>query len=255
MTVTGDGTLEVSIAAGATADAAGNGNTASNVYTVTVDTERPEFSSAEATDASTITVTADDTLEGTAENVDFTVSSNMVHNPVSGIEISGNTVILTVETPITSSDTSLTVSYDGNTITDDLGNLLVPSDDLTVSITSLSALALAVDVTVDGIPNGGTSTSNTASYTVTFNKVVADFVQSDISLTGTASGGSPTISGFAGSGNVYTFNVVATNDGTLVVSIPAGMATDEDGKHKPRIRYAHHYLEYLCTNCRFLPFV
>ena len=221
VTVTGDGTLQVSIAAGATTDAADNYNTASNVYTVTVDTQLL-FTSAETTDASTITVTADDQLEGTAENKDFAVSRNKVFN----VEISGNTVILTVETPITSGDTP-TVSYTGNTITDDLGNSLATFDEQTVS-NDLSNLPLTVSITVTDTPDGGTHTSETVPYTVTFNKVVADFIESDISLTGTVSRGSPTISGFTGSGNVYTFNVVATSGGTLVVSIPAGVATDED---------------------------
>ena len=49
----------------------------------------------------------------------------------------------------------------------------------------------------------------------------------DITVTGTANGGSPAASNFAGSGTTYTFDVVqGSSDGTVSVSIAAGVATD-----------------------------
>ena len=52
----------------------------------------------------------------------------------------------------------------------------------------------------------------------------------DITVTGTANGGSPEASNFAGSGTTYTFDVVqGASDGTVIVSIAAGVATDAAG--------------------------
>jgi hypothetical protein len=52
-------------------------------------------------------------------------------------------------------------------------------------------------------------------------------VVGDITVTGTANGGSPEASNFAGSGTTYTFDVVqGSSDGTVIVSIAAGVATD-----------------------------
>jgi hypothetical protein len=55
-------------------------------------------------------------------------------------------------------------------------------------------------------------------------------VVGDITVTGTANGGSPEASNFAGSGTTYTFDVVqGSSDGTVSVSVAAGAATDAAG--------------------------
>jgi hypothetical protein len=55
-------------------------------------------------------------------------------------------------------------------------------------------------------------------------------VVGDITVTGTANGGSPAASNFAGSGTTYTFDVVkGSSDGTVSVSVAAGAATDAAG--------------------------
>jgi hypothetical protein len=55
-------------------------------------------------------------------------------------------------------------------------------------------------------------------------------VVGDITVTGTANGGSPEASNFAGSGTTYTFDVVqGSSDGTVSASIAAGVATDAAG--------------------------
>jgi hypothetical protein len=52
-------------------------------------------------------------------------------------------------------------------------------------------------------------------------------VVGDITVTGTANGGSPEASNFAGSGTTYTFDVVqGSSDGTVLVSVAADVATD-----------------------------
>ena len=70
----------------------------------------------------------------------------------------------------------------------------------------------------------------TLSYTVTFNESTSNFVVGDITVTGTANSSSPEASNFAGSGTTYTFDVVkGSSDGTVIVSVAAGVATDAAG--------------------------
>ena len=75
--------------------------------------------------------------------------------------------------------------------------------------------------------NDSTVSDTTLNYTVTFSESVSNFVVGDITVTGTANDGSPTASNFAGSGDTYTFDVVSgSSDGTVIVSVAAGTATD-----------------------------
>ena len=74
------------------------------------------------------------------------------------------------------------------------------------------------------------SSDTTLSFTATFSESVSNFVVGDITVTGTANGGSPEVSNFAGSGTTYTFDVIqGSSDGTVSVSIAAGVATDAAG--------------------------
>jgi len=84
-----------------------------------------------------------------------------------------------------------------------------------------------VTITSSSEDSGSTVSSGTLSYTATFSESVTDFVVGDITVTGTANGGSPVASNFAGSGTTYTFDVVITSYGTVSVSIAARVATDD----------------------------
>ncbi len=73
--------------------------------------------------------------------------------------------------------------------------------------------------------NGGMSSSETVSYTVTFTEDVSYFDGTDITASGTASWGSPTVSNFMKiTATDYTFDVATTDDGTVTVSIPKNVA-------------------------------
>jgi hypothetical protein len=89
-----------------------------------------------------------------------------------------------------------------------------PEGPLTVTITSSSG------------SSGDTVTSSTLSYTATFSSTVSDFTIEDITVTGTANNGSPVASNFAGSGTTYTFDVVVSSNGTVIVDIASDAATD-----------------------------
>ena len=82
-----------------------------------------------------------------------------------------------------------------------------------------------VTITSSSGSSGDTVDSDILSYTVTFSLTTNDFTIEDITVTGTANGGSPEASNFAGSGTTYTFDVVKTSSGTVSVSVAAGKAT------------------------------
>ena len=87
-----------------------------------------------------------------------------------------------------------------------------------------------VTITSSTGDSGDTVSDTTLSFTATFSESVSNFVVGDITVTGTANGGSPEASNFTGSGTTYTFDVVqGSSDGTVSVSIAAGVATDAAG--------------------------
>ncbi|WP_415063957.1 Ig-like domain-containing protein [Bdellovibrio sp.] len=69
----------------------------------------------------------------------------------------------------------------------------------------------------------GTFNTSTLNVTATFSESVTGFVASDISVT------NGTVSGFSGSGSMYTFTVTPTTQGLVTVAIAAGVATDAAG--------------------------
>ena len=87
-----------------------------------------------------------------------------------------------------------------------------------------------VTITSSSGSSGSSTGSTTLSFTATFSESVSNFVVGDITVTGSANGGSPAASNFAGSGTTYTFDVVkGSSSGTVSVTIAAGAATDAVG--------------------------
>ena len=87
-----------------------------------------------------------------------------------------------------------------------------------------------VAITSSSGSSGSSTGSTTLSFTATFSESVSNFVVGDITVTGSANGGSPAASNFAGSGTTYTFDVVkGSSSGTVSVTIAAGAATDAVG--------------------------
>ena len=99
-----------------------------------------------------------------------------------------------------------------------------------------------VNITLDRVPTvtimSGTNPSNAAVdvdtlfYTVKFNEAVNGFAANDITISGTANGGSPTVTSFAGvdGDSTYTFEVEkGSSDGTVAVSIADNVAQDSSG--------------------------
>ena len=90
-----------------------------------------------------------------------------------------------------------------------------------------------VVITSSSGASGSTVDAETLNYTATFNEDVTGFVLSDITVTGTANGGSPVASNLVANADgvtFFTFDVVrGISDGTVIVSIAAGVAEDISG--------------------------
>ncbi|MEO2201068.1 MAG: hypothetical protein ABGW47_00055, partial [Nitrosopumilus sp.] len=92
---------------------------------------------------------------------------------------------------------------------------------------STDGVGPTVTITSSSGSSGDTVNSSTLSYTVTFSESVSNFDITDITVTGTANGGTPVASNFDGSGATYTFDVVkGTSDGTVSVSVSQNKARD-----------------------------
>ena len=143
------------------------------------------------------------------------------------------------------------VVSDGGSASPDADFTITPSADglITVRIAADAAqdsvtngnIAATFDITYDGTAPSVTITSTsgntdstvgvtTLSYTATFSEDVTGFELPEITVTGTANGGSPAASNLQGTGASYTFDVVkGSSDGSVIVSIAAGVAMDAAG--------------------------
>jgi hypothetical protein len=75
-------------------------------------------------------------------------------------------------------------------------------------------------VLTSSVANGSTTAINPVAMTATFSENVTGFISGNLSLTNC------TVSGFSGSGSVYTFNVIPSGQGAVSVTVPAGAAVD-----------------------------
>ncbi len=100
----------------------------------------------------------------------------------------------------------------------------------TRTVNVVDTMPPTVVITSSSGASGSTVDAETLNYTATFNEDVTGFVLSDITVTGTANGGSPVASNFVANADGFTFDVVrGISDGTVIVSIAAGVAEDISG--------------------------
>ena len=201
-------------------DAAGNGpSNPSDPVIITLDSTKPGKPAIST--ATQVTNTVSVTLEGSAE------SDSIVQLLRSGIEIAGAT------TTATNGSWTITVTLEvgANTITATATDAFDngpsnPSDPVIITRDSVAPTVL-----ISSAYDGRTANTRTLSYTAAFDEAVSDFDASDITVTGTAISGSPVVTIFSASADstTYTFNVVATTDGSVTVSIAAEAAHDSAG--------------------------
>ena len=158
---------------------------------------------------------------------DITVTGTANGSSPEASNFAGSGTTYTFDVVQGSSDGTVLVSVAAGVATDAAGNDNTASDSCTFTIDTVGPTVTIASSTGD---SGGTISSGTVRYTITFSSSVTGFTIGDITVTGTANGGSPAASNFAGSGTTYTFDVVrGSSGGTVTVKIAADVATDSDG--------------------------
>lgn len=212
VTPTADGDVIVNVGSDAAIDGAGNGNTAASPLTVTSDTTAPtavvSSTSSDPTSTNPIpfTVTFSESVTGLTAGDILVVNGAVMNFSGSGttytfdVVPSGGGVTVSVSVP---ADVSEDAATNGNTASNTL------TRDFTGSTVSTTITTSASDPTnLAVIP-----------FTVTFGETVTGFDATDVTVL------NGTVSNFAGSGSVYTFDVTPTADGPVILDIGAGAAT------------------------------
>ena len=224
ITPTASGTVTIGVAANVATDTANNQNTAATSKTVTVDVDRPTVTigvpSGVQNGAFDATITFSETVSG------FVGSDVSLRGSAASITSwranNGNTIYTATITPTASG--TVTIGVAANVATDAVNNQNTAATSKSVTV-SVDTTAPGVTVSV---PSG---TQNGAfNVTITFTESVSNFVQSDVSLSGSAASITSwraNNSGRANSGNtVYTATITPTASGTVTVSVAANVATD-----------------------------
>ena len=227
---TEDGTLDVDIAAGTVQDIAGNDNTAANRFSIDYDTSRPTvlITSAQTgrTNATTLAfnVTFSESVTG-FEQGDIQVGGTAATGGVTGfgsVATPGTEDVYGFEL-VPSSDGTLTVDVDAGVATNGLGNTNTEAPQLEL----FSDRTVPVPVITTTQPS--TTGSATVDFNIGFNETVTGFTSADIAVSGTASPGAVTNFASINSGANYTFDLVASSQGTVQVDVAAGAAHDLAG--------------------------
>ncbi len=216
ITPTTSGEATVSVPANVAIDAANNNNTASNTKAVSVDMDRPSVSlsvpSSVQTGVFSVTITFTETVSGFAQS-DVSLSGT-ASATITSWTASSNTTYTVRITPTTSGE--VTLSVPANVAIDAASNNNTASNTQTVSV-DMDPPGVSLSVP-SGVQTG------VFSVTITFSEVVSGFVQSDVSLSGTASA---TITSWTASSNTaYTATITPTTSGEVTLHVPAGGATD-----------------------------
>ena len=105
--------------------------------------------------------------------------------------------------------------------------LVVDNSNSRIQTFALDTVVPTPQITSPTVSNGGATTSTTITYTVQFGEVVTGFTASDIAVSGTAD--TTVFAPTTDTHTRYNFAVTAKTDGTVKVSIPAGMVIDGSG--------------------------
>ena len=215
---TTDGSVTVSIAAESVLDIAGNGNTASNNYALTIDSTAPSVFISTRTPQSVNTESF--TLTGTADaGSTVNLFRGAGTDPLGTVTATSGVWSIAV-TLNNGANTFTATATDDNDKTGTSGEVII----------TLDSVAPSVDISSTSGDDGGTANTRTLSYTAIFDEAVSGFDEGDITVIGTANVGSPAVTSFSATDSrTYTFNVVATSDGSVTVSIDADVAQDIAG--------------------------
>ncbi|MBW6416905.1 Ig-like domain-containing protein [Celeribacter sp. PS-C1] len=206
-----DGTVTVSVPAGATTDAAGNGNTASNTVSTMADVTRPtvtlDMPSGLVNAPFTLTMTFSEEVTGVSLG-NIAVSNGTASN----LQQTSATVYTATITPDT--DGTVTVNFPENGVTDTagLGNEAATAATNTADLTD-PAPTLTATPDFPGTPY---------TVTISFNEDVTGLELSDFSTTNVD------LSSLSGSGDSYTLQATGT-DFAQSIQLRAGTVLDDAG--------------------------
>ena len=218
ITPTTSGTVMIGVAANVATDGTNNPNTAatSKTVTVNVDTTAPNVSisvpSGVQNGAFSVTIIFAETVSGfVGSDVSLSGSAASI---TSWSANSDNTVYTATITPTASG--TVTVGVDANAATDAANN----------QNTAATSKMVTVDVDRPKVSISVPSDVQIGAFdaTITFSEVVSDFVQADVSLTGSEA----SITGWSANtdNTAYTATIIPTTSGTATLSVAAGVATD-----------------------------
>ena len=227
ITPTASGTVTIGVAANVATDAANNQNTASTSQTVTIDVDAP-----------TVTIGAPSGTENGAFDATITFSETVSGFVQSDVSLSGsaasitawnantaNTVYTATITPTASG--TITVGVAANVATDAANNPNTAATSKTV--TTLVVQLQQVDATSPGVTISVPSETQNGAFdvTITFTETVWGFVQSDVSLSGSAA--SITSWSANSDSTVYTATITPTASGTVTIGVAANVANNAEG--------------------------
>ena len=214
VTPTADGTVTVSVAAGAAQDRSGNESVADSLSIVSDRT------------APSVTISSTETSPTNADPIPITVTFS---ESVSDFQLSDIAVTNGTASNLTGSGANYTFQIDptaNGTVTVNIAagatNDLAGNPSL--AATEFTIISDTSDPSVQLSTSAGTPTNLQAiPFQAVFSESVNDFIETDITVT------NGTVSNFQGSGTTYTFDVTPTADGDVTVSIAAGVAQDSGG--------------------------
>ena len=228
ITPTADGNLVIQVPADVAVDAAGNGNTASQSHTVTVDVSRPTVeitgvpTTVNAAFEVTITFTEDVTgFDSFTDDISFSPDSVAVQGTISSVNQREYTATFTPQ-----AEGNVIFSVAADAAEDAATNLNTASNEHTV-LYDLSNPGIS---TVTGVPDAANETP--FDVTITFTEPVAGFDVDEIAptsemYTATLTRQDPTTVSGEEYAKIYILHVVPTSEGTWAFSVPAGVAQDE----------------------------
>ena len=219
ITPTTSGTVTLNIAADVATDAANNGNTAATQQSVTVDVNMPSVSifvvSIVKTGPFTATITFSESVSNFVQG-DVSLSSSATASITSWSANSDNTVFTATITPTTSGTVTLDIAADVATDAANNGNTAATTITATVDLDGPS-----VNISVPSDPQNDAFNAG-----IIFSEPTLGFVHGDLSLSGTASA---SITNWSGRDTFYIFTITPTTSGTVILDVPASVATDPGG--------------------------
>lgn len=215
--VSGDGTLGITILAGAARNGLGNSIESQPSATFVVDNTAPVISFSSTEDGTTVNSPITLTIDLSAETDTMTLTQAdlvVVNATVQAFSLSnGDAAANITVTPV--SDGAVSVTLPANTLQDAVGN---------------NNTAQSISATYDGTPPALNITSDEQVVnsnflvTFTFSEAVIGFASGDINVV------NGSLSGFnAISTSVYQATINPQNDGDVVISVASGSASDDAG--------------------------